>query len=209
MIYAPVHFVLLLALTGGPLVWSPGPRRWRRTDGPPGWPELIPLATPEPDPLEVEDWIGDQLDTLIDDEGQGLVLLPAGWERVREILHETRRQERLRPLRDARPLLDVLEAVGEAGEVVRREREAMMHEFAADPERETIVEWVRPLRAGGLGGKFVGGGRPAVCSDGELQRLLAYGLAASDGRRAELMGAGRWCAAEPVAATETASASPG
>jgi hypothetical protein len=79
-------------------------------------------------------------------------------------------------------LLPVLRRIGEAGELVRR-------------ERERDVEWLRPRR------------RPPdphdwqlshVCYHSTMEQLEACGLVVlvDHGRRALLTGAGSWCAAE-------------
>lgn len=103
-----------------------------------------------------------------------------------------------RRIRRQLPGLGVLRALGDAGELVRRERETTQAEAAAilatdGVPADRVVEWVRPL----TGAEWSREREPvAVCSGVEMDAFRQLGLVVllAGDTRAQLTGAGRWCA---------------
>ncbi len=178
---------VLLAAAAGPLrrpsreaLW------WCRTD------------TPVAQPLSADE--GSAMRRLI---GRGLLtstgpvaghwrelcrITPAGLEEA-ETLRSVLGRDRRRLLRQ----------IGEADELVRRERETTEQEYCAiladgGEPTDRLVEWLQPDRSG-----F---GPVEVCYDSELQQLAERGLVVllNGGTRAQLTGAGRWCSEEKKSA---------
>lgn len=91
---------------------------------------------------------------------------------------------------------ELLRRIGDAGELVRRERRSRVEEQCAalgrgDLPTERLVEWVAPRRTAPALGYPT-----EICLDGALQDLVVRGLVVllAGGTRAVLTGAGRWCA---------------
>lgn len=99
-----------------------------------------------------------------------------------------------RRIRRQLPGIGVLRALGEADELVRWERRTTQAEaaailMAAGLPADRVVEWVRPTRGRADEGR-------CVCSGVELETLRQLGLVVllAGDTRAQLTGAGRWCA---------------
>jgi hypothetical protein len=165
---------VLLAAAASPLEWYSG--EWYRVDLPAGRQRVRVGALLQRELLRRS---GPATLALTDD---GLEVA----ETFRDALDPERRQ--------------ILRVLDSAGELVRRERRISELEAVAvwaegaEPS-ETVVEWLRPV----VDGPWTHGREPArICSGTDLDYLRELGLVVllAGGTRAQLTGAGRWCAAE-------------